>query len=233
MDQPELRVSSGVLSRLVVLPFHASVARRASIYGFDRQLVSIQPVGGRRPLSPHPFLSGARCPTALWRHRSPPGHRARSPLRRPAKARRGTGSRPRRAARVDLNCCSSVSIPVTVKRRFQASQPVGNLLCVHSVHRCPTLSGCRRRPPPMRWRDLPGGARGKPRKRADGSSSGIADSGGVPGGGTGAWAGGEDAARSGGREPCGGGAVGEKAWHPLAQTRNPLRSSRRLARESR
>ena len=40
VDQPELRVSSGVSHRLVVLPFHASVTRRAASYGFDPELVS-------------------------------------------------------------------------------------------------------------------------------------------------------------------------------------------------
>ena len=48
VDQPELRVSSGVSHRLVVLLFHASVTRRAASYGFDPQRVSIQPGAGRR-----------------------------------------------------------------------------------------------------------------------------------------------------------------------------------------
>ena len=48
VDQPELRVSSGVSHRLVVLPFHASVTLRAASFGFDPQRVSIQPGAGRR-----------------------------------------------------------------------------------------------------------------------------------------------------------------------------------------
>ena len=40
VDQPELRVSSRVSPRLVVLPFHPSVTRRATSYELDPQLVS-------------------------------------------------------------------------------------------------------------------------------------------------------------------------------------------------
>ena len=40
IDQPELRVSSRVSPRWVVLPFHPSVTRRATSYGLDPELVS-------------------------------------------------------------------------------------------------------------------------------------------------------------------------------------------------
>ena len=40
MGQPELRVSSRVSPRWVVLPFHPSVTRRATSYGLDPELVS-------------------------------------------------------------------------------------------------------------------------------------------------------------------------------------------------
>jgi len=40
MDQPELRVSSCISPRWVVLPFHPSVTRRATSYGCHPQLVS-------------------------------------------------------------------------------------------------------------------------------------------------------------------------------------------------
>ena len=56
MDQPELRVFSRVSPRWAVLPFHASMMRRAISYAFHPQRVSIQPSGkkaadsGARPI---------------------------------------------------------------------------------------------------------------------------------------------------------------------------------------
>ena len=58
----------------------------------------------------------------------------------------------------ELNCCSSVIIPVTVKGCFPGRQPVGNLLSVRRVRSCPMLSGSRRRPPPAARRTPPGRA---------------------------------------------------------------------------
>ena len=55
----------------------------------------------------------------------------------------------------DHGASSLISMPQTVETRSQGSQLLGNLLCVHSVHRCPTLSQSRRRPPPVRRRNTP------------------------------------------------------------------------------
>ena len=45
VNQPELRVSSRVSPRWIVLPFHASVTRRAAFYESHPRWVSIQPAG--------------------------------------------------------------------------------------------------------------------------------------------------------------------------------------------
>ena len=147
VDQPDYARLLRCFASFARAALHASVTRRAALYGFHPPWVSIQP-SGTKAAEADPRASQG--PSGAG-----PSPRTGSEASSRMPSGEGRPWSPREMLTCVLNWCFGVSMPRTVKGRLQGSQPLGNALMSQDVSGCLGRYPGHRVPSPMGRKSAP------------------------------------------------------------------------------